>query len=205
MKAHLLSQIHSSAFPPGRPLPKSTSWPSRWTWPQEHYARALQELEADGLIRRVRGQGTFATTPDERHSLLRSNLLALILPQVREGLYPSLIHGFEQAVAGTGYQITVGNSRNAPLRQEALIRQAIDNNVAGVALVPTIFPATPSEQVQPLLDHRIPLVFCHRPVEGVAAPLVTWSGDAVGRMVAERCWNKGIVVWPRSWHFEIRW
>jgi GntR family transcriptional regulator, arabinose operon transcriptional repressor len=191
VKAHLLSRIHTGAFPPGRPLPKERELAATLDVAAGTLRQALQELEADGLIRRVRGQGTFATTADERRSLLRSNLMALILPQVREGLYPSLIHGFEQAVAGAGYQITVGNSCNEPLRQEALIRQAIDNNVAGVALVPTIFPATPPEQVRSLQEHRIPLVFCHRPVEGVTAPLVTWSGDAVGQMVARTLLEQG--------------
>lgn len=146
--------------------------------------QALQELEAEGRIRRVRGHGTFVTTPDEHRSLVRSNLLSLIAQQVRGGLYPSLIQGFE-AAAGTDYQILVGSSGNDLTRQEDLLRQAVEHHVAGVAMVPTNFVPTPPEQLRFLEEHHIPLVFCHRQVEGVTAPLVTWSGRAAGQMVAQ--------------------
>jgi DNA-binding LacI/PurR family transcriptional regulator len=123
--------------------------------------------------------------------LVRSNLLTLIVPQVRDGLYPSFIHGFEQAVAETEYQITVSNSCNEVMRQEGLIRQAIERNVAGVAIVPTTFPSTPPEHIRLLRDHHVPVVFFHRSVESVTAPLVTWSGTSVGQRVARTLLEHG--------------
>jgi DNA-binding LacI/PurR family transcriptional regulator len=102
-----------------------------------------------------------------------------------------LIHGFEQATADTPFQISVSNSCNEPLRQEAILRQITENGVSGVAIVPTTFPPTPPEQLQRLMDRGIPLVFCHRPVEDVSAPLVMWSGESVGRLTAEALLSKG--------------
>jgi DNA-binding LacI/PurR family transcriptional regulator len=183
--------MRSGVFAPGTALPKERELAATLGVSAGTLRQALQELEADGLIRRVRGQGTFATTPNERSSHVRSNLLTLIVPQVREGLYPSLIHGFEQAVAGTGYQITVGNSCNELARQEEILRQAVDNRVAGVAIVPTTFPPTPPAQLLALQEHGVPLVFCHRALEGVTAPLVTWSGCEVGRLAARMLFAQG--------------
>lgn len=182
IKEKLLNQLQLGTFAPGAALPKERELAVSLGVAAGTLRQALQELEAEGFIRRVRGQGTFATTPEQRRSASRSKLLTVIVPQVREGLYPSLIAGFEQAVAGTGYQITVGNSCNELTRQELLIQQAIDNNVAGVAIVPTSFRSTPPEQMRLLQDAHIPFVFCHRMVEDVMAPLVTWSGEEVGRM-----------------------
>jgi len=191
VKMHLQNQIRSGVFSPGTPLPKERELAVSLDVAAGTLRQALQELEADGLIRRVRGQGTFATTFEERRSQVRASLFSLIVPQVREGLYPSVIHGFEQAVVGTRYQITVGNSCNELMRQEELLRQAIDGNVSGVAVVPATFPPSSPEQFIALQQNRVPLVFCHRPVEGVAAPLVTWSGNEVGRMTARTLLEQG--------------
>lgn len=191
IKTKLLNQLQSGAFAPGAALPKERDLAASLGVAAGTLRQALQELETEGLIRRVRGQGTFATTPEQRRSVVRSKLLTVIVPQVREGLYPSLIHGFEQVVAETGYQISVGNSCNELMRQETLIRQAIEYNVAGMAIVPTNLPATPPEQMRLLQDHHIPFVFCHRMVEGVTAPLVTWSGDNVGHLTAQTLLEHG--------------
>ena len=191
VKLHLQNQIRSGVFSPGKALPKEREVAVWLVVAAGTLRQALQELEADGLIRRVRGQGTFATTFDERRSQTRAKLFSLILPQVREGLYPSVIHGFEQAVAGTEYQITIGNSCNELMRQEELLRQAIEGNVSGVAIVPTLFPPASLDQLRILQQHHIPLVFCHRPVEGITAPLVTWSGNEVGRIAAHTLFEQG--------------
>ena len=191
IKAKLLRQIRSGQFAPGSPLPKERELAVAMGVAAGTLRQALAELEHDGLIRRVRGQGTFATTPEQRQSRTRTRLQTIIVPQVCEGLYPSLIHGFEQAVAGTEYQITVANSCNDLARQETLLRQAVESNVAGVAIVPTLFPPTPSEQMRLLDEHHIPLVFCHRAVDGVTAPLVTWSGEKVGQMAAQTLFDCG--------------
>jgi DNA-binding LacI/PurR family transcriptional regulator len=57
----------------------------------------------------------------------------------------------------------------------------IDRAVGGVAIVPTTAATTPAYQIRQLQQHHIPVVFCHRTVEGVSAPCVTWSGEEVGR------------------------
>jgi len=191
VKSHLMNKLQSGAYRPGMMLPKERELAVSLGVAPGTLRQALREIEADGLIRRVRGQGTFATTPDQRQSLVRSKLFSLIVPQVREGLYPSLIHGIEQAIAGTPYRLTVGNSCNELSRQEELIRQAIDDNSAGVILVPTLFPPAPMEHVRPILERRIPLVFCHRSVDGVEAPVITWSGQGVGQMVAKHLLEQG--------------
>jgi len=191
IKSQLSRQLQSGAFPPGVPLPKERDLAVSLGVALGTVRQALKGLETDGWIRRVRGRGTFATTPDQRRSASRERLFSLVVPQVCDGLYPSLIHGFEQATAETPFEISVKNSCNEPHRQEAVLRQILERGAAGVAIVPTTFPLTPSKQLQPLLEQGIPLVFCHRPVEGVRAPLVTWSGESVGRLTARALLEKG--------------
>ena len=64
-------------------------------------------------------------------------------------------------------------------------------DVAGVALVPTDGVATPPYQVRQLQQRGIPVVFCHRRVEGIRAPLLSIPFDRVGRLAGEALIERG--------------
>lgn len=65
----------------------------------------------------------------------------------------------------------------------------MQKRVGGVALAPTSLPLTPAYQVNHLREHGIPVVYCHRPVAGVEAPLLAIPfadvGRAAGRVLVE--------------------
>jgi DNA-binding LacI/PurR family transcriptional regulator len=67
----------------------------------------------------------------------------------------------------------------------------MDSKVAGVALVPTTNPATPAHQIRPLQERGIPVVFCHRRISEVRAPLVTFSALDVGRLAGLAMLERG--------------
>ena len=48
--------------------------------------------------------------------------------------------------------------------------------------MPSSQPATPEYQIRQLQEHGIPVVFCHRRVDGIAAPLLATPYVEVGRM-----------------------
>jgi DNA-binding LacI/PurR family transcriptional regulator len=124
---------------------------------------------------------------------LRSGLdaFALILPDTQGGYYPSLLAGFEAAAGSVRSQVLVINTRNDSHRQADGILQLIDKKVAGAAIVPAMSPATPGYQVRQLQQHQIPVVLCHRGVEGVRAPVLTFDGRGVGRLAGEAMLRKG--------------
>ena len=191
VKEHLLGRMRAGQISAGAPFPSERELAASLNVAVGTLRNALRELEGEGMIRRIQGKGTFVNSPLETQSRRRIDVFALIVDQIQEGFYPSLIHGFEEAASEIRYQAIISNSRNEPSRQEDLIRQAIDNNVAGIAMVPTIYPLTPTKQIDLILESHIPLVFCHRRVEGVKAPLVTWSGHRVGRLFGDALLDQG--------------
>ncbi len=61
----LSEQIRDGVLPPGMLLPREVEMAGEFGVARDTLRSALRELEADGLIRRVRGQGTFVAALDK--------------------------------------------------------------------------------------------------------------------------------------------
>jgi DNA-binding LacI/PurR family transcriptional regulator len=153
--------------------------------------QALADLERNGLIRRVRGRGTFVH--EEARARLRSGLdvFALVVPETRSGYYPSLLASFEEAAVGTHNQVIVVSTRDDAFRQADSLLQLIDKRVAGIAVVPAASPPTPPYHIRQVQSQHIPVVLCHRGVAGVRAPVLTFNGRDVGGRAAQAMLRRG--------------
>ncbi len=186
---NLLEQFRSGIYSPSAPLPGERSLAVTMNVAVGTLRQALRKLENDGFIKRVPGKGTYVNSPQQQREQIKTNVFAVIVPSIAEDPYSALVEGVERAVDGD-YRINVGSSKYDPAVQERLFRRAIKDNVAGVAIVPTASP-TPPEHIRPIQDKHIPVVFCHRGVSGVKAPLVNLSFEQVGRMTAETLLQHG--------------
>ena len=114
VKEHLLGRMRAGQISAESPLPSERELAASLEVAVGTLRNALRELESEGLIRRIQGKGTFVNSPREARSRKRMEVFALIIPQVQEAFYPSLIHGFEEAATGVQHQLIVSNSHNEP-------------------------------------------------------------------------------------------
>ena len=187
---HLYAEIHAGRLIPGQSLPPEAKLSAILGVSRNTLRQALGKLEEDGLIERVQGRGTILTTDQQRESRKLHSSFAFVAPQIREGVYPSLIHGFEQACSSVQHQAVIGNSGNDVGRQADLLMQLMDQSIGGVAVVPPTQP-TPAYQIGLLQKNYIPVVCCHRTVEGVSAPSVVFSGYEAGWKAAQALLDRG--------------
>lgn len=191
LRAYLLKELRDGRLKAGDALPTESALAISAEASRNTVRHALGELERSGLIRRVRGSGTFV------HELVMERLnsgldiFALVIPDTRGGFYPSLQRGFHTASVERHNQVIVCDTDNDPFRQADAFLQLMDKKIAGVAMVPTTSPVTPAHQIRPLHERGIPIVFCHRRVEGIHAPLVSFSASEVGRMAGRAMLGKG--------------
>jgi GntR family transcriptional regulator, arabinose operon transcriptional repressor len=189
----LMAEVASGRLRPGDMLPAESEIAEQLNVARSTVRQALAQMERNGLLRRVRGKGTFIRE-DATGQLPRSGLdvLALVMPE-QSGFYPLLMSGFEEAAAATSRtQIIVVGTRNDAYRQGDAILQLIDKQVAGVAIVPVMSqPSTPAYQVRQLQKNNIPVVLCHRGVEGVRAPVLALGGRDIGRLAGEAMIRRG--------------
>jgi len=130
-----------------------------------------------------RRPGPSASDPQARR---KTDVLALVIPEVNSGYYPSLIKGFNDRAGSMHRQVIVCDTRNDETRQGDIVLQLIDKHVEGVAMVPAHSTQPPLHQFRQLREHGIPLVLIHRRVDQVRAPLIKLPIDKIIRMVTEK-------------------
>jgi GntR family transcriptional regulator, arabinose operon transcriptional repressor len=191
LKDYLVDEMTSGRLKPGQPLPSEHYLVETLGIARMTVRQAIGALETDGLIYRVQGKGAFVVHDARRKLQGGQDIFALVAPDTSTGFYPSLLAGFEATSSEKHHQTIICNSGNDVPRQGDIILQLIDREVGGVALVPTSIQPTPAYQVRQLQKHKIPLVFCHRRVEGVAAPLLAIPFREVGRMAGDALVEQG--------------
>lgn len=185
LKEHLVNAMAAGRLKPGQALPSVSQLARASGLAKMTVNQAMVSLENDGLIRREQGKGSFVQA-DARRKLNRGqDIFALVVPESRVGFYPSLLHGFETAASDVQHQTLICSTDNNVERQADIVLQLLDKEVGGVAMVPTTMPTTPAHQVRQLQKHGVPVVFCHRRVEGISAPLLAIPFRDVGKMAGK--------------------
>ena len=191
LKDHLVGEIIAGRLKPGQALPSEHHFVETLGIARMTIRQAMGSLESDGLIHRVQGKGTFVAQDARRKLQHGQDIFALVAPDTSTVFYPALLSGFEAASAEKHHQTIVCNSGNDLSRQGDIVLQLIDREVGGVAIVPTTPLQTPAYQIRQLHKHGIPVVFCHRRVESVAAPLLAIPFREVGRLAGKALIERG--------------
>ena len=97
-------------------------------------------------------------------SKMRSAVIALLTPDNRNAFYASIADAVQRGISATGNAMTLCNTREDPVSQDAYIEEMRSHLVSGVVLLGAV--RTPG--LERLLDDGPPVVFVNRkcPVEG---------------------------------------
>lgn len=193
----LAQQILGGRFSEGQFLPSEPSLAKQFDMSRGTVRQALAELQNQGYVERIPGKGTLVCTPaapTATQAHVRPSgetkpgslsVFAVVLPEMRTGHYPALVHSFDEAAAELNHQILCCTTGNDVRRQGDIILQLIDKHVAGVALSPPTIGSPPVHQIRQLQNHGIPVVLLHRPVEGISAPVIEIPYEEIARMAAD--------------------
>lgn len=191
LKRYLIDEMGAGRLKPGQALPSEEELARNLAIARTTVRQALGELQRDGLILRVQGTGTFIH--EQARERLRNGLdaLAIVVPATRTGYYPSLLKNFEAEARKEHNQTIVCCSENNLDKQSSILTQLLDMKVAGVGIVPAPCGPTPPYQIRQLCEARVPVVYCHRGVNGIPAPLLTIPFDEVGRVAGRALLENG--------------
>jgi GntR family transcriptional regulator, arabinose operon transcriptional repressor len=185
LRDHLANEMLAGRLKPGQAIPSENTLVQSLGLARMTVRQAMVSLESDGLIRRVQGKGNFVHEEARRKLKRGLDVFALVVPETREGFYPSLLHGFETAAAELHHQTIICRTADDVGRQAGIILQLIDKKVGGVAINPTTPQPTPAYQIRQVQERGIPVVLCHRGVEGISAPLLALPYREIGRLAGK--------------------
>ncbi|MCC7084911.1 MAG: GntR family transcriptional regulator [Pirellulales bacterium] len=191
IKRRIIADIESGVLSPGARIASETELMQRHDVARMTVQRSLNEMADEGYLVRIKGKGTFVRVPHHGAQDKKLAAFALVIPELRDGIYPSLVKSFSDAAGELHHQVLTCNTDNDVRKQGDIILQLIDKQVAGVALVPTTIGSPPMHHVRQLQARGIPVVLLHRGVSGVAAPLIALELEAAARMAGHAMVSAG--------------
>ncbi|MET3920156.1 LacI family DNA-binding transcriptional regulator [Arthrobacter sp. UYEF20] len=130
----------------------------------------------------------------------RTNVVGLLVSDVRNPFFADLAHAVEQAALEAGYVILLGNANELEDQQNRFLDTLIDQRVDGVIVAPQ---GDGSGSIRSLLNRGIPMVFVDRRVDGVDVPSVTTDSregiqQAVAHLADQGHRRIGYIAGPQS-------
>jgi DNA-binding LacI/PurR family transcriptional regulator len=116
---------------------------------------------------------------------------ALVVPEISNGMYSTLLQGFGDAASAHYHQPIVSNTADNLYKQGDEILQLIHKRVGGVAIVPVASAPTPLVHIESIQAANIPVVLLHRDVPGTTAPLVALPLEDVGYRAGQALLDRG--------------
>lgn len=118
----------------------------------------------------------------------RSDLLAAIVPDVRNPFFVRLVEAFEKVANAEGYSVVLCNTQEDPARERASIDTVIAHRVSGVLIA----AASPKpSHLRPFDRAGIPVITVDRDVAGFGGDSIAVDNRMIGRLAADHLLEQG--------------
>lgn len=190
MMDELKSQISSGHYAPEAQLPTEAELSSTFGVSRITTRRALEELERDGFIYRVKGSGSFVKPRQrgqEQRSVGMDKMISLILPSEDDRGTMGYIRGASDWLNANNYYLSIHQSDYDSQKERDLLEMLIRKGIAAIILYPR------NDQTNYDILHRLcledyPIVtidkyFDSLPVGAVVSDNFSGSYQAVSRLI----------------------
>jgi LacI family transcriptional regulator len=112
----------------------------------------------------------------------RSDLLALVLPDITNSFWTTIARGVEDEAWKHGYGVFICNADNDPAKEASYIESLLRRRVGGVLIAPTPDERS-EEQLSRMNQHNMKFVVVHRKLRKPIADVVRSDGEGAARML----------------------
>lgn len=102
----------------------------------------------------------------------KSGMIALVVPEIRNDYFASLVDYATEASKQSGYNISIYISNESFEDEKRIFRKLLQQNVEAVILAPVNHPSHDEEYMSSLRECGVPIVFASSKYEGVNEPCV---------------------------------
>lgn len=147
---------------------------------------ALNQLEADGLITRVKGSGTYVSYENKNEDEERPRI-GLILSYYSDYLFPRVYDGIDSVLKEAGYEIDVTVTKNRLNDEAVYLEGLLNRNVSGLIIEGTrsSFPNPNIRLYEEIRKRNIPTLFIHNHYQNLKFDSVEMSDARAAYKVTE--------------------
>jgi DNA-binding LacI/PurR family transcriptional regulator len=142
IKLDLKRKILGRTWLPGIKMPSSREMAAVYNCSTNTIEKSLRELEAEGLLVREARRGTFVAegaVPARQESVpLVARTIAVVVDDVNSYIFSKAFRGIEDVLKTRGLGMTISSHDNDCERQEAILRECIQQGVQGIILYPAL-------------------------------------------------------------------
>ena len=167
----IVKNIENNDFKHGDKLPSENLMCNKFAISRQTVRNAISELEKEGIVKRVRGSGTYvAKTLKEMHN----NTVGVLLSYLNDYIFPSILQGIEETLTVEGFGMDLGITYNKLEQERRFLERMLTSNISGLIVegTKTGLPNPNIHLYEEFIRRKIPVIFIHNYYSGLRCPSV---------------------------------
>ena len=132
LSERLRQMIADGMIAEGSALPTENELAARYGISRQTVRQAIAQLEQDGLVRRMRGSGTYVRHGPRKSAGVR--LVNVITTYITDYIFPSIVRGAESVFSDNGVLMTLSATYNQTETERSLLERALKQGTDGLLI-----------------------------------------------------------------------
>ncbi|HBU11606.1 MAG TPA: hypothetical protein DEB31_02395 [Clostridiales bacterium] len=180
LKQWIIEGIRAGTFRHGDKLPSENFLCRKFGISRQTVRHAMADLSEGGLIKKVRGSGSYV---QKQRPMGSSKTVGILVSHVDDYLFAQILNGVEEVLTSDGFGIDLGISNNSIELERKFLQRVLDTNMVGLIVEGTrsSLPNPNIELYEEMRRRDISIVFIHNYYENFPCASVLMDDIAMSR------------------------
>ena len=187
-------QIETKKMLPGQKLHSENELSEMFGLSRQTVRHATGELEAQHIVSRVQGSGTYIGGVRQRVYEPRYMSVAVLSTFYESYIFPPTLKGIERVLSKNGFSMQVSFTDNRVTREREMLRQILEKgNIDGLIVEPakSALPNPNMDLYREIRERNIPVIFFNASYPQIEAPCVRIDDRTVAENAAKLLLDAG--------------
>jgi len=194
-----LEQLVSGSIIPGEKFSSENALCQQFNVSRQTVRRALEELENDGYITRIKGSGTYISKSPPHNSTQvnakkrSSKSVGIITTYLDAYIFPSIMQAIERELSQEGYTVHVASTHNTVEGESRALQSMLGNTLDGLIVWPTKsgLPCMNLQYYAQIINKALPVIFVDSFYPELPGTYIAIDDVSVGRLATSHLIENG--------------
>lgn len=186
-------QIRTSRLLPGQKLYSENELKDKFGISRQTVRHAISILETEGVLRRVRGSGTYIQE-GQRLVSGRNTYISVVTTYADSYIFPRTIQSIENALFQRGFSVRIALTNNQNSKEKSILKDILNRDeTAGLLIEPTKsgIPNPNLNLYRKIQGRGIPMLFLNSYYPELSIPHVSMDDRRVGEQITDHLISMG--------------